>query len=42
MKEINPLSLLMSAPVVFDGRNVYDPTLMRRMGFTYYSVGRPL
>jgi len=27
-------------PVVFDGRNVLDPSRMREMGFTYYGVGR--
>ena len=26
--------------VIFDGRNVYDPADMRRMGFEYYSIGR--
>ena len=31
---------LMREPVVFDGRNAYDPTQMREMGFTYYGVGR--
>ena len=31
---------LMGEPVVFDGRNIYDPTQMREMGFTYYGVGR--
>jgi UDPglucose 6-dehydrogenase len=30
----------MRAPVVFDGRNIYDPQQMREMGFTYYCVGR--
>ena len=28
-------------PVIFDGRNVYNPEEMRRSGFTHYSVGRP-
>jgi UDPglucose 6-dehydrogenase len=31
---------LMKQPVVFDGRNIYDPDEMRELGFTYYSVGR--
>ena len=28
-------------PIVIDGRNLYDPEVMRRAGFTYLSVGRP-
>jgi UDPglucose 6-dehydrogenase len=27
-------------PVIFDGRNLYDPALMKALEFTYYSVGR--
>jgi UDPglucose 6-dehydrogenase len=27
-------------PVVFDGRNVYNPKLMARAGFVYYAIGR--
>ncbi len=27
-------------PVVFDGRNIFEPDEMRRLGFVYYSVGR--
>lgn len=30
----------LKAPVVFDGRNLYDPKLMKKRGITYYSVGR--
>jgi UDPglucose 6-dehydrogenase len=26
--------------VIFDGRNIFDPAELRRMGFTYYSIGR--
>ena len=32
---------LMRVPVIFDGRNMYDPGMMRRYGFSYHSVGRP-
>ena len=28
-------------PVVFDGRNVYDPMRMKEKGFHYESIGRP-
>ena len=27
-------------PVIFDGRNLYDPKRMQKKGLTYYSVGR--
>jgi len=31
----------MRGPVIFDGRNLYDPARIRAAGFTYYSIGRP-
>ncbi len=31
----------LSAPIIFDGRNIYEVAEMRAKGFTYYSVGRP-
>jgi UDPglucose 6-dehydrogenase len=31
----------MRKPVVFDGRNLFSPAVMREAGFDYYSVGRP-
>jgi UDPglucose 6-dehydrogenase len=27
-------------PLIFDGRNLYDPELMRNKGFQYYGIGR--
>ena len=27
-------------PVIFDGRNIWEPERMRRLGFEYHSVGR--
>ena len=27
-------------PVIFDGRNLYDPARLARRGFTYYAIGR--
>jgi UDPglucose 6-dehydrogenase len=31
---------LMRRPVIFDGRNLWEPERMRRLGFEYYSIGR--
>ncbi len=32
---------LLRQPVIFDGRNLYEPEAMRHLGFTYYAIGRP-
>ena len=31
---------LMAAPLLLDGRNVWDPAFMKQNGFTYYGIGR--
>jgi UDPglucose 6-dehydrogenase len=31
---------LLRTPVIFDGRNIYRPAVMKEQGFTYYAIGR--
>ncbi|MBI2567747.1 MAG: UDP-glucose/GDP-mannose dehydrogenase family protein [Candidatus Schekmanbacteria bacterium] len=31
----------MRRPLIFDGRNVYEPERLRKLGFEYHSIGRP-
>jgi UDPglucose 6-dehydrogenase len=30
----------LKSPVIFDGRNLYDPSYLARLGITYYGIGR--
>ncbi len=39
--DLSRVRRLMRAPLLFDGRNVYSPEVMREQGFVYYGVGRP-
>lgn len=32
---------LMLTPIIIDGRNIYKPKKVRKMGFEYYPMGRP-
>jgi UDPglucose 6-dehydrogenase len=34
------LKTTLKTPVIFDGRNMYDPQLVRGMGFEYLAIGR--
>lgn len=34
------IKALLKEPVIFDGRNIYSPALVRSFGFDYFSVGR--
>lgn len=36
------LKEILNQPTIFDGRNVYELETMRREGFNYYSIGRPI
>ncbi len=38
--DLQKVKKLLKTPVIFDGRNIYDPRLMKKLGFKYYSVGR--
>lgn len=38
--DLHKIKDIMANPVIIDGRNIYDPPLMKRLGFVYYGVGR--
>ncbi len=38
--DFNKMKEIMKTPVIFDGRNIYDPETINRHGFQYYSIGR--
>jgi UDPglucose 6-dehydrogenase len=35
------LKASLTTPAIFDGRNLYDPVMVRDLGFEYYPLGRP-
>lgn len=39
--DMDRLKEVMVSPVIFDGRNLYDPERKKGIGFEYYSIGRP-
>lgn len=38
--DIEKISANLREPVVFDGRNIWQPATMKQHGFSYYSIGR--
>jgi UDPglucose 6-dehydrogenase len=39
--DLNRLNQTLRYPIIIDGRNLYDPDIMVKHGFTYLSIGRP-
>jgi UDPglucose 6-dehydrogenase len=39
--DFDRLKSLLTRPLIIDGRNLFDPGRMARMGFEYDSIGRP-
>lgn len=39
--DLAALKETMATPMVFDGRNLFDPQTMEKLGFQYRSIGRP-
>ncbi len=40
-QDFEALRATMKSPLVFDGRNLYEPALPRAAGLEYFSIGRP-
>ena len=38
--DFDRLKEILKAPVIFDGRNLYEPSMLSRFGLTYYAIGR--
>jgi UDPglucose 6-dehydrogenase len=38
--DFDRLKQILTTPLIFDGRNLYDPGMVSRFGFTYYAIGR--
>jgi UDPglucose 6-dehydrogenase len=39
--DFDAIKTRLKQPVVIDGRNLYEPALMRELGIEYLSIGRP-
>jgi len=40
LPDFRKMASLMKEKVIFDGRNIYDPASIKKMGFKYYGIGR--
>lgn len=38
--DLEKIKKAMANPIIIDGRNIFDPDVVRTLGFEYYSVGR--
>ena len=38
--DLEKIRALLKTPVVYDGRNIYDPARMKELGFNYRAIGR--
>ncbi|HPM43644.1 MAG TPA: UDP binding domain-containing protein, partial [Candidatus Omnitrophota bacterium] len=38
--DFKKIKRLMRQPILIDGRNIYDPVEMKKLGFTYVGIGR--
>ena len=38
--DFDQIRTLLKEPVIFDGRNQYNPDLLKKQGFTYFGIGR--
>lgn len=38
--DLAKIKALMVTPIIFDGRNIFEPAKMKELGFRYYGVGR--
>jgi UDPglucose 6-dehydrogenase len=40
LPDFRKMASLMKEKVIFDGRNIYDPASIKKMGFKYFGIGR--
>ncbi|PLX89192.1 MAG: UDP-glucose 6-dehydrogenase [Desulfuromonas sp.] len=38
--DFDEIKKALTSPVIFDGRNIYEPDFIEQYGFTYYGIGR--